>query len=136
VVVQALAGVVLDPPVLVQHLSLEQGIERLDAEQFVAQPAAEALHIRVLPGCAGLDVAGPRAGEPAPVPQGVGGQLGPAIAADAPRWPPALDDQAVQGRDGASASILRSTVIVRASRVFVDHVGQLQGPPSVVWSNW
>jgi hypothetical protein len=46
-------GVVLDAPVLQQHPSFEQGVERLDGEQFVAEPAAEALHIGVLPGCAG-----------------------------------------------------------------------------------
>ena len=43
-------GVVLDPPVLDQHLGLEEGGERLDGEQFVAESAAEALHIGVLPG--------------------------------------------------------------------------------------
>jgi hypothetical protein len=39
-------GVVLDPPVLDQHLGLEQGIEGLDGEQLVTQPTAEALHVR------------------------------------------------------------------------------------------
>jgi hypothetical protein len=70
-----LDGVVLDAPVLDQHLGLEQAAEGLDGEQLIAQAATEALHIRVLPGRAGLDVAGPGAVEPAPVAQGVGGQL-------------------------------------------------------------
>jgi hypothetical protein len=51
-------GVVLDPPVLDQHLGLEQVAKGLDGEQFVAEAAAEALHIGVLPGRARLDGAG------------------------------------------------------------------------------
>jgi hypothetical protein len=42
-------GVVLDPPVLDQHLGLEQAAEGLNSEQFVARAAAEALHIGILP---------------------------------------------------------------------------------------
>jgi hypothetical protein len=56
-------------------LGLEQAAERLDGEQLVAQPAAEALDVGVLPWRAGLDVAGPGLVEAAPVAQGVGGQL-------------------------------------------------------------
>ena len=93
-------GVVLDPPVLDQHPGLEQAVEGLDGEQLVAQPAAEALHIGVLPGRARLDVAGPGAGEAAPVAQRVGGQLGAVVAADEPRRGAALGDQAVQDGDG------------------------------------
>ena len=43
-------GVVLEPPVLDQHLGLEQAGEGLDGQQFITQAAAEALHIGVLPG--------------------------------------------------------------------------------------
>src|SRR4051794_11650036 len=43
-------GVVLDAPVLDQHARFEQGAEGLHGEQLVAEPPAEALHIRVLPG--------------------------------------------------------------------------------------
>jgi hypothetical protein len=59
-------GVVLDAPVLQQHPGLEQAAEGLDGQQLVAEPAAEALHLRVLPGRPGLDVAGPGAAEAAP----------------------------------------------------------------------
>jgi hypothetical protein len=38
-------GVVLDPPVLHQHASLEQRAEGLNGQQLVAESAAEALHI-------------------------------------------------------------------------------------------
>jgi hypothetical protein len=60
-------GVVLDPPVLHQHPGLEQATERLDGQQFVAQPPTEALDVGVLPGRARLDVAAARAAEAAPV---------------------------------------------------------------------
>ena len=78
------------------HLGLEQGGEGLDGQQLVAQAAAEALHIGVLPGRAGLDVAGPSAGEAAPVTQDVGGQLWAIVTADEPRRRVPLGDQAVE----------------------------------------
>ena len=59
--------VVLDPPVLDQHLRLEQAVELLDGQELVAQPAVERLDVRLLPRRTGLDVAAARAGEPAPV---------------------------------------------------------------------
>jgi hypothetical protein len=37
------AGVVVDPEVLGEHLSFEQGLEQLDVEQLVAQPPVEGL---------------------------------------------------------------------------------------------
>jgi hypothetical protein len=42
-------GVVLDPPVLDQQPGLEQAVEGLDSQQLVAEPAAEALDVGVLP---------------------------------------------------------------------------------------
>ena len=69
--------VVLDPPVLEQHLRLEQAVELLDGEELVAQPAVERLDVRVLPRRAGLNIAAACAGEPAPVAQGVGVNSGP-----------------------------------------------------------
>ena len=41
--------VVLDPPVLEQHLRLEQAVELLDGQELVAQPAVERLDVWVLP---------------------------------------------------------------------------------------
>jgi hypothetical protein len=130
-------GVVLDAPVLDQHLGLEQGGEGLHGEQFVAEPAAEALHLRVLPWCAGLDVAGARAGEPAPVAQGVGGQLGPLSQ----RMNRGVVLPSTTRRSStatvASASILRSTWIARASRVCSSTMlSSFNLLPSWVWSNW
>ena len=52
--------VVLDPPVLEQHLRLEQAVELLDGQELVAQPAVERLDVWVLPRRVGLDVASDR----------------------------------------------------------------------------
>ena len=49
--------VVLDPPVLEQHLRLEQAVELLDGQELVAQPAVKRLDVWVLPRRAGLDIA-------------------------------------------------------------------------------
>jgi hypothetical protein len=75
-------GVVLDPPVGHEDLRLQERVELFDGEQFVADAAAVGLDPGVLPGRARLDVAGARAGEAAPVAQGVGCELGPVVAAD------------------------------------------------------
>ena len=42
--------VVLDPPVLEQHLRLEQAVELLDGQELVAQPAVERLDVWDRPG--------------------------------------------------------------------------------------
>ena len=68
--------VVLDPPVLDQHLRLEQAVELLDRQELVAQPTIERLDVRVLPRRTGLDVAAARTAEPAPVAQRVGREFG------------------------------------------------------------
>ena len=57
--------VVLDPPVLDQHLRLHQAVELLNGQELVAQPAVERLHLWVLPRHAKLDVAAARTAEPA-----------------------------------------------------------------------
>ena len=54
-------------PVVVQDASLEDRIEDLAGEEFVAGIAVEALHEGVLPGTPGLDVGGPGAREAAPI---------------------------------------------------------------------
>jgi hypothetical protein len=122
-------GVVLDPPVLDQHACFEQAAERLDGEQLVAQPPAERLDVRVLPGRARLDVAAPGLVEPAPVAQRVGGQLRAVVATDAPRWPAALGDQAVKHGDGG----IRIDAPVDGDRqglagVLIHDVEQLEDP--------
>ncbi len=68
--------VVLDPPVLDQDLRVEQRVELLDGQEFVAQPSVERLDEGVLPRRTRLDVARARARATAPVPQRVGGELG------------------------------------------------------------
>jgi len=87
-------GVVLLTPV--SDKGFEQGAGLLDREQFVPHAAAVGLH----PGRAGLDVAGAGPGEPAPVPQRVGGQLGPVVAADELREAAAGGDLVQHGDGG------------------------------------
>jgi hypothetical protein len=69
-------GVVLHPPGFDNDASFGERQELLDVEQLVSGPAVEGLEERVLPGAAQLDVDGPGAGEPAPVPQRPGQELG------------------------------------------------------------
>src|SRR6516225_7323116 len=85
--------VVLVPPVVEEELGFEQGVERLQVEEFAAEVAVEGLDVGVLPGCAWLDVGDGRSVESAPVLQGCGGQLGAVVAADE-SWcaTPPLDD--------------------------------------------
>ena len=91
--------VVLVAPVGDKYLGLEQGVELLDGEQLVADPRAVGLNPRVLPGRAGLDVAGLDGGEPAPVAQRAGSELGPVVAAQVLRAAANCGDL-VQDRDG------------------------------------
>ena len=122
--------VVLDPPVLDQHLRLEQAVELLDGQELVAQPAVERLHVRVLPRRTGLDVAAARAAEPAPVAQGVGRELWTVVAADVPRRRPAPGDDPVErGGGGIGVDAPGGHDRERLPRVLVDDVEQFQDPP-------
>ena len=60
--------VVLGPPVGDEDLGLEEGVELFDGEQFVTHTRAVGLDPGVLPGGAGVDVAGAGAVEATPVP--------------------------------------------------------------------
>jgi hypothetical protein len=60
--------------------------------ELIAEPPAIGLDPGVLPRTAGFDVAGPGAGEAAPVAQSVGGELPAVVAADELGCP-ALDDE-------------------------------------------
>ena len=83
-------GIVLGAPVADEDLGIEEAGELLDVEQLVAHPAPARLDAGVLPGRARLDVAGTRACEAAPVPQGLRGELGAVVAAHEARMPAAL----------------------------------------------
>jgi hypothetical protein len=48
--------VVGEPPVLEQDLGFEQGVERLQVGEFVAEVPVEGFGIRVLPGSSRLDI--------------------------------------------------------------------------------
>ena len=72
----------VDPEVLDQDLRLKEGLEDLPVEQLASELAVEGFDKRVLPGAAGLDVAGGGVGEAAPVPKGVGDELGPVVQAE------------------------------------------------------
>ena len=67
--------VVLGPPVGDEDLGLEKRVELFDGEQLVAHARAVGLHPRVLPGGAGVDVAGAGTVEATPVPNSNGGEL-------------------------------------------------------------
>jgi hypothetical protein len=64
-------SVVLDPPVLDQHLGLQQGGEGLDGQQLVAHRLPKLPH-RGFARRAGLDVAGSGAGKATPITQSSG----------------------------------------------------------------
>jgi hypothetical protein len=103
--------VVVVAPILDHHLCLGETGEHLDREQLVAYPAAEGLDIGVLPWRAGLDigvlpwragldVGAAGAGEPAPIPERIGGELWAVVTAHELRCPAPLGDQALELRDG------------------------------------
>ena len=73
------ALVVVVAPVLDQDWRFGQAAEQLHRQQLVADAAAEALDVRVLPGRAGLDVRASGAREAAPVPERLGSQLGAVV---------------------------------------------------------
>ena len=85
-------GVVLDSPVLGQDLGLEQRVELFGDEELVAESAVEGFSERVLPRRAGIDERGLDAGEPAPVPHRVRGELGAVVHPDVGRPTAGLGD--------------------------------------------
>ena len=129
--------VVLDAPVLDQHLRLKQAVELLDGQELVAQPAVERLDEWVFPRRTGLDVAAGGAGEPAPVAQGVGRELGSIIATDVPRRRSAPGDDPVEGAGGGVGGDAPGATIASASRVCSSTMlSSFRTRPSAVWSNW
>ena len=122
--------VVLDPPVLDEHLRLEQAVELLDGQELVAQPAVERLDEWGFPRRTGLDVAAGGAGEPAPVAQRVGREFGPLVAADVPRRRSGPGDDPVErSGGGVGVDAPGGHDRQRLPRVLVDDVEQLQDPP-------
>jgi len=73
--------VVVDAPVLDEHLGLEQGIEPLAVEEVVAKATVERLDPGVLPWGSRVDEDRVRAVEAAPVGDCVGDELGSVIEA-------------------------------------------------------
>lgn len=97
-------GVVLLLPVCDKDSGLQEGVELLEGKQFLSHPRAIGLDPGVLPWAAGFDVAGAGTGEVAPVREGVGGQLGPVVAADE-LGSASLGDELVETATVRSASI-------------------------------
>src|SRR6516165_12523026 len=92
--------VVLEAPVVEGELCFEQGVERLQVEQFAAEVPVEGLDVWVLPRRSWLDVGDGRSLEAAPVLERFGGQLGAVVAADVGgRLASSLDDL-LEGADG------------------------------------
>jgi hypothetical protein len=123
-------GVVLDSPVGDEDLGLEECVELLDGQQLVAYAAAVGLDPRVLPGRAGLDVAGATAAEAAPVAQRVGGQLRPVVAADEGGVTPSLPDDLVETGDrGVGVDGVVDEISEGLAGELIDDVQDLDHPP-------
>ena len=97
------AIIVVLSPVGDHHLGLAEGLKQLAREQLVAHARPEGLDVGILPGRAGLDVAGPGLREAAEVAQGVGGEPGAVVAADVLGRCASLGHQAVEHCDGRDA---------------------------------
>ena len=80
-------GVVVPSPAFDQNLSLVQGREDLAVEQFVPEPGVEALAVTGLPWTARLDEQCLYTDPAEPVPDCLGGELGPIVRPDVLRWP-------------------------------------------------
>jgi len=78
-------GVVVNPPLLDQHLGFSERVEHLGVQQLVAQLAVEAFHVAVLPRATRLDKGclGTNAVDPAL--HGGGHELRPVVRADVSR---------------------------------------------------
>jgi len=76
-------GVVVPPPAFDDDLGLAQAVEDLAIQELVPELGVEAFAVAVLPGAAGLDVGGPGAYGPDPVPNRCGDELG-AVARQEP----------------------------------------------------
>jgi hypothetical protein len=73
--------VVVDPPVLEDHLGFEQGVEALAVEELVTEAPVERLDPGVLPRAARIDEHGVGAVEATPVGHRICDELGPMIEA-------------------------------------------------------
>jgi hypothetical protein len=82
-------------PVLGEDLRLGEAGELLEIEQLVADAGVEGLSERVLPRRSGLDVPRRDVGAGTPAPEGVGGELGPVVAAQVLRGA-TLGDEAIE----------------------------------------
>ena len=80
-------AIIVPPPLLDDDLCLAQGRKYLPVQQFVAQPAVEALNIAVLPRAAALDVGRARTDRPNPPLHGLSNELRPLVRADMARHP-------------------------------------------------
>lgn len=121
--------VVLLSPVGDEDLGFEQRVELLDREQLVAHPGSVGLDPGVLPGRAGVDVARAGSGEAAPVPEGVGGELGAVVHPDEAReGAPPADDLVEAGDDGVGVDGVGDQVGQRLPGELVDDVEDLEDP--------
>ena len=84
--------VVFEPPVLEEHFGFVEGVERFEVEELAAEMPVERLDVGILPGCAGFDVGGVDAGEPAPVFESFGDEFRAVVAAEIRRWRPPSDE--------------------------------------------
>ncbi len=128
--------VVVDSPVLDEHLGFEEAVELPAVEQLVSQPAVERLDPGVLPGGTGVDEHGGDIVEATPVGHGGGDELGPVVEADEGRST-APRTRRSRVATTVSASMERSTTMAGRSRVYSSTMlSSLRVRPSAVVSNW
>jgi len=121
--------VVVDAPVLEEHLSLEQTVEELTVQELVAQSAVERLDPGVLPWRSRVDEDGVDAGEPAPVDHGIGNELGSVVEAQVGRRS-SLGHQLLQAaHDGVCPDGALGLDGQALTGTLVDDVQHLDGPP-------
>ena len=118
--------VVVDAPVLDEHLGFEEVVEPPAVEELVAEPAVERLDPGVLPWGAGVDEDRADPVEAAPVGHGVGDELGTVVEPDE-GWCASGEHQPVEGGDdtvGVDGAVHDDGRALAG--VLVDDVQQLQ----------
>src|SRR5579864_8577161 len=128
--------VVIAPPSLERGARMRQRAEQRLVQQFVTQPAVEALDEPILLWFTGRDVVPADAGLVRPGEDGVGGQLGAVVADDRLRTPPAAANGVVElaryapARDrrvGDQRQAFAGTVVDHRQDAKAPTVGQLVG---------
>ena len=125
--------IVFTPPVGQHHLELEQGVELLAVQELVAEPTVEVLDPGVLPRWTRVDEHCLGTGEPVPVDQDIGDELGLA-SKQTYTGTPRLEARRSKPLTSPSTSMERSTSMASVPWVNSSTIWSIL--PSAVWSNW